>query len=334
MVSFQKHAGGGPALVMSHDTLMTNVSLCVVEHIADHNDTHVLFVPFLGGKHYHTTYRNAAADLMKALEPITGKGGIAIVSPTPHETKGNWAGNPQYYPPWVFVGECKTKVIRDEVARHRIMAVTRDLAIHITLVDTQKKSWTLGHWRDNMNGMVPPSTLRKAAAAQAFSQGPLHTAIAHATQNQEGPADKRVYDFVDSLDAIYIESDSEPIYVLYAKPCTTNHVDWEKICDLFRNTKFATGLTEFTPVGSASRVFGDDTRRLALCYICKLDDHRSDACPYATLPDWLGPNEVLKEGRQGVLAFRRQPNRAHDGGSGVGPSRSRDQPHHRGRGRY
>ncbi|KAJ6487812.1 hypothetical protein C8R45DRAFT_256987 [Mycena sanguinolenta] len=333
MVSFQKHAGGGAALVMSHNTAMTNISPRVVEHIADNKDTHVIFWMFLGGKHAHNTYRNAATDLMKGLEPITGKGGIAIVAPTPHKTRGNWAGNPLHFPPWVLIGECKTKAIRDEVTRHKLVAVNRDLAVHVTTVDMEKMSWTLGHWRDNMNGAVDPSTLRVAAAAQTFSQGPLRTAIAHTTQNQEGSADKRVYDFVNSFDVVYIASESEPIWVLFAKPCTTNHADWEKIRDLCRNTKFATGLTEFTPIGSASRATGDDIRRLALCYICKLDDHRSDTCPYRHLADWLGPNEVIKEGREGVLALRRQPNKNRDGGNGGGPSRPRDQQRRRG-GRY
>ncbi|KAF8207477.1 hypothetical protein K438DRAFT_1962398 [Mycena galopus ATCC 62051] len=77
----------------------------------------------------------------------------------------------------------------------------------------------------------------------------------------------------------------------------------KQIRDLFRNTTFASGLTEFTPIGSPSRSAGSNIRRLALCYICKLDDHRSDTCPYALLPDWLGPNCVLKEGREGVLAL-------------------------------
>ncbi|KAJ6484231.1 hypothetical protein C8R45DRAFT_931687 [Mycena sanguinolenta] len=323
MVSFQKHAGGGAGLVMSHNTAMTNVSPRVVEHIADNKDTHIIFWQFLGGKHAHLTYRNAAADLTKELEPITGKGGIAIVAPTPHETRGDWAGNPLFFPPWVLVGECKTKDIRDEVARHKLIGVNRDLAVHVTTVDMERMSWTMGHWRDNMNGAVAPSTLREAAATQTFSQGPLRTAVAHATQNQEGSADKRVYEFVNSLDVLFTHNDKEATWVLYAKPCTTSHAVWEGIRDIFRNTKFATGLTEFIPIGSASRATGSNIRRLALCYLCKLDDHRSDSCPYTYLPDWLGPNELLKEGREGVLALRRQPNRNRDSGNGSDNTDSR-----------
>ncbi|KAJ7740509.1 hypothetical protein B0H14DRAFT_3609108 [Mycena olivaceomarginata] len=281
-VPFQKHSGGGAGLVMSHNTAMTNVQPRVVDFIAEDPDSFILFVPFLGGAYFNRKYRNAASDLTKFLEQITGAGGIEIYPPTPHE-KGDFAGHVMYHPPWVLVGKCGSKEVRDELARHQLIACSRDLSVHVLKVDLLRKSWLLGHWRCNTLVPISPTVLRAAVATATFSQGPIRTAIVHATQNEEGTADERVYRFVQTLDAACLPSAAEPpLWIVYGKPCS---------------------LTEFTPIGSPSRSSGSTTRRLALCYICKLDDHRSDTCPYALLPDWLGPNEVIKEGREGVLAL-------------------------------
>ncbi|KAJ7827171.1 hypothetical protein B0H14DRAFT_3467285 [Mycena olivaceomarginata] len=284
-VPFQKHSGGGAGLVMSHNTAMTNVQPRVVDFIAEDPDSFILFIPFLGGAHFNKKYRDAASDLTKHLEQITGAGGIEIYPPTPHE-KGDFAGHVMYHPPWVLVGKCTSKEVRDELARHQLIACSRDLAVHVLKVDLLRKSWLLGHWRCNTLVPISPAVLRAAVAIATFSQGPIRTAIVHATQNEDGTADERVYRFVQTLD-----------------PCSESHAVWESIRDLFRNTSFTKGLSEFTPIGSPSRSAGSTIRRLALCYICKLDDHRSDTCLYALLPDWLGPNEVIKEGREGILAL-------------------------------
>ncbi|KAJ7892067.1 hypothetical protein B0H14DRAFT_2560444 [Mycena olivaceomarginata] len=289
-VPFQKHSGGGAGLVMSHNTAMTNVQPRVVDFIAEDPDSFILFVPFLGGAYFNRKYRNAASDLTKFLEQITGAGGIEIYPPTPHE-KGDFAGHVMYHPPWVLVGKCGSKEVRDELARHQLIACSRDLSVHVLKVDLLRKSWLLGHWRCKHTRADLPD-------------GPIRTAIVHATQNEEGTADERVYRFVQTLDAACLPSAAEPpLWIVYGKPCSESHAIWESIRDLFRNASFTKGLTEFTPIGSPSRSSGSTTRRLALCYICKLDDHRSDTCPYALLPDWLGPNEVIKEGREGVLAL-------------------------------
>jgi hypothetical protein len=329
-VPFQKHSGGGAGLVMSHNTAMTNVQPRVVDFIAEDPDSFILFIPFLGGAHFNKKYRDAASDLTKYLEQITGAGGIEIYPPTPHE-KGDFAGHVMYHPPWILVGKCGSKEVRDELARHQLIACSRDLAVHVLKVDLLRKSWLLGHWRCNTLVPISPAVLRAAVATATFSQGPIRTAIVHATQNEEGTADERVYRFVQTLDVARLPSAAEPpLWIVYGKPCSELHAVWESVrlsahqrCirgltrsrSEFRNASFTKGLSEFTPIGSPSRSAGSTTRRLALCYICKLDDHRSDTCPYALLPDWLGPNEVIKEGREGVLALTPGKPQARNGGA-------------------
>jgi hypothetical protein len=55
---------------------------------------------------------------------------------------------------------------------------------------------------------------------------------------------------VETLRTTYLESPTEPIWVVYGHPFTKDHATWERFCDLFRNTKFASSLIEFTPIGS------------------------------------------------------------------------------------
>lgn len=303
-VPFQKHAGGGARLVMSHETMMTNALKRVVDLIASDPDRFILFMPFLGGHHFHNRYRNAATDLAKQLEQVTGVGGIAIYPPSADDAnKANFAGNPLYHPPWVLVGQCTTKEIRDSVARHELIACNEDLTVHVSKVDMDRQSWCLGQFRCNSIAPLPAAVPRGAVAVHIYEQGPLRTAIAHATQNEPGSADKRVFDFAETLRATYLESPTEPIWVIYGRPFTKDHATWERFCDLFRNTKFASGLVEFTPIGSPNRAAGDNIRHLALCYICKLEDHRSDTCPYRSLTDFVGAKDVLKPAREGILAL-------------------------------
>ncbi|KAJ7852189.1 hypothetical protein B0H14DRAFT_2581029 [Mycena olivaceomarginata] len=226
-VPFQKHSGGGAGLVMSHNTAMTNVQPRVVDFIAEDPDSFILFIPFLGGAHFNKKYRDAASDLTKYLEQITGAGGIEIYPPTPHE-KGDFAGHVMYHPPWVLVGKCGSKEVRDELARHQLIACSRDLAVHVLKVDLLRKSWLLGHWRCNTLVPIPPAVLRAAVAIATFSQGPIRTAIVHATQNEEGTADERVYRFVQTLDVARLPSAAEPpLWIVYGKPCSESHAVWE-----------------------------------------------------------------------------------------------------------
>ncbi|KAJ7817932.1 hypothetical protein B0H14DRAFT_2601657 [Mycena olivaceomarginata] len=132
------------------------------------------------------------------------------------------------------------------------------------------QSWCLGQFRCNSIAPLSAAVPRGAVAVHVFEQGPLRTAIAHATQNEPGAADKRVFDFAEMLRATYLESPTEPIWVIYGCPFTKDHATWERFCDLFRNTKFASGLVEFTP-------------------------HR--------LTDFVGTKDVLKPGREGILAL-------------------------------
>ncbi|KAJ7903371.1 hypothetical protein B0H14DRAFT_3679635 [Mycena olivaceomarginata] len=269
-VPFQKYSGGGAGLVMSHNTAMTNVQPRVVGFIAEDPDSFILFIPFLGGAHCNKEYRDAASDLTNNLEQITGAGGIEIYPPAPHE-KEDFAGHVMYHPPWVLVGKCKSKEVRDELARHQLIACSRDLAVHVFKVDFLRMSWLLGHWR--CNTLVPISlVVLHAAVATPLSPRarsappsctPLRTRRAQQTSVYAGL-------FRCSTSLALPSAAEPPLWIVYGQPCSESHAVWESIRDLFRNASVTKGLSEFTPIGSPSHSTGSTTRRLALYYICKL----------------------------------------------------------------
>ncbi|KAJ7934881.1 hypothetical protein B0H13DRAFT_2305338 [Mycena leptocephala] len=174
-VPFQKHYGGGAGLVMSHNTAMTNVLPRVVDLIASDPEVFVIFVPFLGGAHFNK-FCSASPDITKFLEAITGPGGIDIYPPTAAE-KEDFACHPLYHPPWVLIGKCISKAVRDEITRHQLIAFTPDLATHILKVDFLRMSWLLGHWRCNTIAPVNPSVMRATVALHALLQGPIRTGL-------------------------------------------------------------------------------------------------------------------------------------------------------------
>ncbi|KAJ7903331.1 hypothetical protein B0H14DRAFT_2664558, partial [Mycena olivaceomarginata] len=243
---------------MSHNTAMTNVQPRVVDFIAEDPDSLILFIPFLGGAHFNKKYRDTASGPpKKSLEQITGAGGIEIYPPTPHE-KGDFAGH--VIP---AVGACRQMQVQGGARRAQLIACSRDLVVHVLKVDLLCMSWLLGHWCCNTLVPISSVVLCAAVATATFSQGPMRTAIVHATQNEEGTADERIYRFVQTLDIARLPSAAEPpLWFVYGQPCSQSHAVRESIRDLFRNASVTKGLSEFMPIGSPSRSTGSTTRRL------------------------------------------------------------------------
>ncbi|KAJ7830654.1 hypothetical protein B0H14DRAFT_2593198 [Mycena olivaceomarginata] len=270
-VPFQKHAGGGARLVMSHEKMMTNALQRIVDLIASDPDRFILFMPFLGGHHFHNRYRNAVTDLAKQLEQVTGAGGIAIYPPLCRQRQQGELRGPMHHEGGTGLGS-QARAYRVQQGPHR--------PHH----QSQHGSTVLVPWSTPLQlhcAALPQPFYVERAGVHIFEQGPLHTTVAHATQNQPSSADKHVFEFMETL----------------------YHATWERFRDLFRNTKFASGLVEFTPIGSPNRAAGDNIRRLTLCYICKLEDHRSDTCPYRSLTDFVGVKDIIKPVREGILAL-------------------------------
>jgi hypothetical protein len=159
---------------------MTNVQPRVVGSIAEDPDSFILFIPFLGGAHCNKKYCDAASDLTNTSSRSPVQAASRSIPPAPHE-KGDFAGHVMYHPPWVLVGKCKSKEVRDELARHQLIACSRDLAVHVFKVDFLRMSWLLGHWR--CNTLVPISSVVLHAAVatplspRAQSAPPLCTPL-------------------------------------------------------------------------------------------------------------------------------------------------------------
>ncbi|KAJ7926619.1 hypothetical protein B0H13DRAFT_2313337 [Mycena leptocephala] len=255
---------------------------------------------FCGGSHFHTKFTEAPADFTMAIEPVKGPGGVTISPPTAAKKLTAMGGEAKYLPPYPLLVECKTAAIKDKLVRPRVIVINLQTAAHVFPLIGGQLSWCLGHYKTRAGGGEGPEIFaelfRMSVAEVAFAPGPIRTLIIRLTQHETGTPDERVYTFIRALDVVYRPHDTEPLWVLYARPCTEYFALWEKLRELIRNTTFPVGLAEFTPVGSAPRNLGPNAQRPAsICWICKNDDHRSPTCPYRTLQDWEGPNEAFDE---------------------------------------
>ncbi|KAJ7148576.1 hypothetical protein C8R46DRAFT_1359169 [Mycena filopes] len=291
-----------PALVMSFETATTNLAPKQVAHALHDPTRNLLLIPFLGGEAYYKNYTAAPDDLTKVLEPITGADGVVIFPPDAKEKLKAGSGDGKYLAPYPMLATCATPEIFAKLTRHKLIVKDRKLAVHVFPVTAGKLSWTMGQWkcRGSSKGTATLATQLKVAAGSAiFAGGPLRTSVVRMTQHETTKsADRRVYDFISTIDVRYKEHDTEPLWIVYARPCTEFEPLWEAFRTLMRDTTLGEGFATFTPVGSAPRHIPGRNgqpgpRPLALCFICKLDDHRTLTCPYRTLLDWQGPNDVI-----------------------------------------
>ncbi|KAJ7938080.1 hypothetical protein B0H13DRAFT_1852017 [Mycena leptocephala] len=292
------NAGNLPVLVMALETALANVDDTQVKYAKENPDRCLLLIPFNGGNKFHKTFPNASADFTKVLIPVTGDGGVTVFPPKPKQILRGGGSDGQYLPPYPLFVECKTPEISRKLVRHGVITVDRRSAAHVLPMNGGRLSWSLGHFKCRAGSGAGLAAFAEqflvAVAATCYAPGLLRNKILWLTQhNTEIPADERVYTFIGSLDVVFQASETEPLLTLYGRPCSDSFAMWESLRRLFWDTKFTMGLAEFTPVSAKPR--GSETRTISLCWLCKLDDHRSRSCPYVALSDWQGPNQVLNE---------------------------------------
>ncbi|KAJ6537106.1 hypothetical protein B0H19DRAFT_1317486 [Mycena capillaripes] len=321
--TIQLATGNVPALVMAFETATANLDPRQIARALADPSRVLLLIPFCGGSNFHTKFTKAPADFTTAMEPVTGPGGVTISPPLAVKKLTAMGGEAKYLPPYPLLVECKTAAIKDKL-----------IAAHVFPLTGGQLSWCLSHYKTRTGGGEGPEVFaelfRLAVGEIAFAPGPIRTLIIRLTQHETDTPDERVYAFIRTLDVVYRPHDTEPLWVLYARPCTEYFALWEKLRELIRNTTFPVGFAEFTPVGSAPRNLGPNPQRSAsICWICKNDDHRSLTCPYRTLQDWEGPNEAFDE----KVGVERASGRAQRG-QNRGGLRQRDQNRRRGGDNY
>ncbi|KAJ7738715.1 hypothetical protein B0H14DRAFT_491505 [Mycena olivaceomarginata] len=210
---------------MSHETMMTNALKRVVDLIASDPDRLSSLCPSWADTTSitGTVTRRPTSPSNWSRSPALGESRSTPRLPTTPTRRTSLAT------PYTTRRGCSSanaprrKEIRDSVARHELIACNEDLTVHVSKVDMGRQSWCLGQFRCNSIAPLSAAVPRGAVAVHVFEQGPLRTAIAHATQNEPGSADKRVFDFAETLRATYLESPTEPIWVIYGRPFTKDH---------------------------------------------------------------------------------------------------------------
>ncbi|KAJ6608574.1 hypothetical protein B0H10DRAFT_2226650 [Mycena sp. CBHHK59/15] len=278
--NFQINTGEWRALVMAFQTATENTAAAQVDAALADPPRHVLLLPFLGGSWFFQHHRNAASELVRAVEPITGPNGLFVVPPTAAKKPLN--ERDKYTAPLAMIGRAATPAIRDAHLRHSVIPISKSLAVHILPIDTDARTWTMGLFKCNWPGEGPPRDL----IVQATQPGAITS------------PDARVQEFTRTFVAVYLDHPKDPVWVMYGRPCTKNFELWEAIRCHARNMSMEAGLTLFLPLGRIPR--GEESRPPANCNICKLDDHLSYVCPYAQAVDWRGPSEVISSMTTGV----------------------------------
>ncbi|KAJ6606990.1 hypothetical protein B0H10DRAFT_1956616 [Mycena sp. CBHHK59/15] len=301
---FQVNTGEWHALVIVFLTATANTAASQVEAALEDPDHHLLIIPFLAGPHFFQRYCNAPTDITKALEGITGPNGLVIVPPTAAEKIKSDCDN-KYNAPLAMFGRTASRAIHNTLLRHSTFPISKSLAVHVLPIDTDKRSWTMGLYKCNMagNDEAIADSLCLAAAKEAKKKGPLRNIIVRATQpGATASADERIYEWARTITVVYLAHEKDPLWVMYARPPTTDFELWEEARCYTRNMRVKDRLTLFTPIRSILR--GETSRPASICHLCKLDDHLSYICTYTKAVDWLGPDEVITNKTTGVLANR------------------------------
>ncbi|KAJ7606226.1 hypothetical protein FB45DRAFT_1012033 [Roridomyces roridus] len=331
---FMLNTGNLPRLVIAFRTAVEGLDPEQIRTILEDSAISVLIQPFLAGDAFWRKHRvDFESKFKTAVEPITGADGLILALPAskkePDIKGGGGGGDSRYRAPRVAVGICENAEVARKLVRHGVIAIDKEIAAHVYLVDEKKMSWTLVHLKCNMTGgnAKIAACLRYAGARAAFDGGPIRNAIVMATQaGATTSADERVWEFVRSLHAVFYPAEKDPMWVLYGKPCTTDVGAWEKIRELFRQVPtLRHGHAIFEHI---SNVSGNKLRPASFCYLCGLDDHRYPCCPYRSrteIRDWVGPDELYTDKPTG----RNDDGR---GGQGYAP-RGAYRGGHQGRGR-
>ncbi|KAJ7490683.1 hypothetical protein FB451DRAFT_1389447 [Mycena latifolia] len=238
-------------------------------------------------------HKNVRTDLLTIIEEVTGKGTVTVIMPqpkvAPKQARRGPAGKPNKFAgPVSMLVRCSDPQLRSELTDQSTFAADRLLAFHVTLFNAALLSWAVGFFKTDINDQPDATALRLRWAVYEkltkASPAPKATGlIDRATQGGNTLSrEKSLLDFASTLDVHYLPHADNPVYVLYAKPCTQDAKLWDEIRAALRIT-YTDLLEAFIP--HANTATGHN-----LCADCKLDCHPKYNCMFTVHDkDWWGP---------------------------------------------
>ncbi|KAJ7110976.1 hypothetical protein C8R44DRAFT_742751 [Mycena epipterygia] len=252
-----------------------------------------LLTGFCLGSELFKNYPNVRADYLKPLMEVAGPNAkVKLIQPDPkvpikEVRRGKTGGkSDRFLPPIGMLVRCEDPKVLKRLLIQATIASTRTTAFHITPFDVAIFSWAVGFFRTDIDD-PPKDTGRRLAHAMREGMEEFPDAISTFNRATQGgsdlPRDQRFHAFADTFDVRHLPSEDVPVYVLFAKPCTSDPAAWDAIRAVMRRTPLMDDLETFKPWGNAHTGHN-------LCADCHLDTHPRYLCPFSVLdPSFWGP---------------------------------------------
>lgn len=292
------------APIMPDHVVLENMSDETVAAVTTAPDDYLGITTFCYGSTLASKYKNIHNDILACLEEVAGKGKITLIRPMVKDSTqtmrrglgGNKAN--KFIPPIAFIARCTDKGARDRCTDQATFGATRTLAFHVTTFDATRLSHAVGFFRTDISD--PPTVTARRLCYGAYEgmrkSQKLFSLFDRLTQGGSSTSrDQRLANFAATFKGRFLPHAENPIYVLFAKPCTTNPKLWDEMRAAMRTT-YTDALEAFVPHANAA--VGHN-----ICADCKLDCHPKYNCMF-TVRDksWWGPLDLasaLKDLRGG-----------------------------------
>ncbi|KAJ7092412.1 hypothetical protein B0H15DRAFT_799560 [Mycena belliarum] len=265
--------------------------------IPDHNNTSPS-PPFCAGSTFYAKYKNARVDAVAVLEEVAGAGNVTVIMPqvklvaTKQAPRRKPGGKPDKFAGHIsLLIRCSDLDIRTAFLDPATYAADQLLAFHITPFDATVLSWAVGFFKTDISD-TPAATARRfrwAVYDKLTNTSPAPKAAALIDRATQGgnvlPREERVLNFAKTIQVRYLPHDTDPVYVLHAKPCTKDPKLWDEIRAALRIT-YTDLLEAFVPHANAATGHN-------LCANCKLDCHPRYNCMFTERDKgWWGPKSL------------------------------------------
>ncbi|KAJ7656699.1 hypothetical protein B0H17DRAFT_1213690 [Mycena rosella] len=230
-------------------------------------------------------YKNVRSDSVGVLEEVAGKGNVKLImpqpkaasKPAPKPAQRGPAGKHDKFAGLIFMLiRCSDAQIRHELTTQATFTSDRLLALHVTAFNAAQLSWAISFFKTDIDDLPDVTGNRLCwAVYETLTKGSpalkAASLIDRATQGGSTLSrNQRFLDFANTFDVRHLPHDNNPVYVLYAKPCTKDPKLWDNIRAALRIT-YTDMLEAFIP--HANTASGHN-----LCADCKLDCHPKYNC--------------------------------------------------------
>lgn len=249
------------------------------EEIETNPNDYLIIIPLGGGHQMFKQLELVRISLRDTLRHILSVN--LVVGETRDIASKNICG--RYRPPISFFVDGLSAAHRSFLTRFQTFGINTTLAFHVIPVNSSVQSWVVGIFKSG----IPESSrglerIRQAIMDSLFTDSKFRPLIAPAR-----PGSKAMDIFAaEVLNTIMIRSVpgyQEPTYVVYLAPFGPSKEPFENAKQYIRAKAFQTPPYIIEPIGMGPPA------ALVVCTFCKMDQHHTSACLFASIEDWWGP---------------------------------------------